>query len=79
MLTKGHIVELGKRLYIKITEVIQAEVSEITEQDCIDYMMQMVIDRTYDGYVTEIQTIYGQLQQILNVKLETEKRLKTKR
>jgi hypothetical protein len=66
----GHIVELGKRLYIKITEVIQAEVSGITEQDCIDYMMQMVIDRTYDGYVTEIQTIYGQLQQILNVKIE---------
>ncbi len=33
-------------------------------------MMQMVIDRTYDGYVTEIQTIYGQLQQILNVKIE---------
>jgi hypothetical protein len=33
-------------------------------------MMQMVIDHTYDGYVTEIQTIYGQLQQILNVKIE---------
>ena len=43
---------------------------EITEQDCIDYMNQLVIDRTYDGYVTEIQTIYGQLQKILNVKIE---------
>lgn len=67
---KEHIIELGKKLYIKITEVIQAEVAEITEQDCIDYMMQLVIDRTYEGYITEIQTIYGQLQNILGVKIE---------
>ncbi len=67
---KEHIIELGKKLYIKITEVIQAEVSEITEQDCIDYMIQLVIDRTYEGYITEIQTIYGQLQKILRVKIE---------
>ncbi len=60
--SKEHIVGLGKKLYIKITEVIAAEVESITEQDCVDYMMQMVIDRTFDGYVTEIKTIYGQLQ-----------------
>lgn len=33
-------------------------------------MMQLVIDRTYDGYITEIQTIYAQLQNILKVKIE---------
>lgn len=60
--TKEHIKELGKKLYIKITEVIQAEVEEITEEDCISYMFQMVINRTFDGYITEIKTIYGQLQ-----------------
>jgi len=60
--TKEHIEELGKKLYIKITEVIQAEVEEITEEDCINYMFQMVINRTFDGYITEIKTIYGQLQ-----------------
>jgi hypothetical protein len=65
-----HIIELGKKLYIKITEVIQSEVAEVTEQDCIDYMMQLVIDRTYDGYTTEIQTIYGQLQNILNMPIQ---------
>ncbi|MBP8178974.1 MAG: MjaI family restriction endonuclease, partial [Spirochaetes bacterium] len=53
--TKEHIEELGKKLYIKITEVIQAEVAGITEEDCIKYMLQMVIDRTFDGYMTEIQ------------------------
>ncbi|HPK44455.1 MAG TPA: MjaI family restriction endonuclease, partial [Spirochaetota bacterium] len=68
--TKEHIEELGRKLYIKITEVIQAEVAEITEEDCIKYMLQMVIDRTFDGYMTEIQTIYGQLEKILNVKIE---------
>jgi hypothetical protein len=68
--SKDHISDLGKKLYVKITEVIQSEVSDITEKDCIDYMIQLVIDRTYDGYVTEIQTIYGQLQKILNVKID---------
>jgi len=67
---KEHIIELGKKLYVKIAEVIQSEVSEISEQDCIDYMMQLVIDRTFEGYMTEIQTIYGQLQKILNVQIE---------
>lgn len=67
---KEHIEELGKTLYIKITEVIQAEVAHITEEDCIHYIIQLVIDRTYEGYVTEIETIYGQLQQILGEKIE---------
>ena len=68
---KEHIEELGRKLYTKITEVIQSEVADVTEQDCIDYMIQLVIDRTYNGYVTEIQTIYGQLQNILGVKIES--------
>ena len=63
--------DLGKKLYVKITEVIQSEVAEITEQDCVNYMLQLVIDRTFDGYQTEIQTIYGQLQNMLNVKIES--------
>ncbi len=68
--SKRHIEELGRKLYVKITEVIPAEVESITEEDCISYMKAMVIDRTFDGYMTEIETIYGQLQNILNVKIE---------
>lgn len=67
---KNHIESLGKKLYVKITEVISAEVEEITEEDCINYMFNMVINRTFDGYVTEIKTIYGQLQQILGYKIK---------
>jgi hypothetical protein len=33
-------------------------------------MIQLVIDRTFDGYMTEIQTIYGQLQKILNIQIQ---------
>ena len=68
--SESHIEELGRRLYVKITEVIQSEVQEVTEEDCIDYMKQMVIDRTFAGYMTEITTIYGQLQAELECKIE---------
>lgn len=67
---KEHIESLGKKLYVKITEVIQSEVEEITERDCIDYMFQLVLDRTFDGYRTEIKTVYGQLEQELGFKIE---------
>ena len=68
--SKSHIEDLGKKLYIKITEIIQSEVNEVTEQDCIDYMLELVINRTFDGYITEIQTIYELLENILGVKIE---------
>ena len=67
---RGHIESIRRKLYVKITEVISAEVEEITEENCINYMMNLVIDRTFDGYMTEIKTIYGQLQQILGCKIE---------
>ncbi|MFH1070044.1 MAG: MjaI family restriction endonuclease [Candidatus Glassbacteria bacterium] len=67
---REHIDELGRKLYVKITEVIVAEVENITEKDCIDYMINMVIGRTYDGYKTEITTIYGQLEQLVDRKIE---------
>jgi hypothetical protein len=69
--SEAHIEDLGRKLYVKITEVIQSEVAGVSEQDCIDYMIQLVIDRTFDGYMTEIQTIYGQLQNILDIKIES--------
>jgi len=68
--SKQHIEELGRRLFVKITEVIASEVEEITEEDCIQYMFQLVIHRTFDGYTTEIRTVYGQLQSLLGVKIE---------
>lgn len=65
-----HIIELGKRLYVKITEVLIAEIEEITEEDCINFIKELVIDRTYDGYIREIKTIYEQLQVILQTPIQ---------
>ncbi len=61
---------MGRRLYTKITEVLDAEISEISEQDCIDYIVKLVIDRTFDGYITEKKTIYEQLEKKLHVPIE---------
>jgi len=68
--SKEHIEELGRKLYTKITEVVQAEIEDVNEQDCIDYMLGMVINRTFDGYMTEITTIYGQLEGLLGIKIQ---------
>ena len=57
-------------MYTKITEVIQAEIEEVTEEDCLQYIYNLVINRTFDGYQTEIKTIYGKLQRDLGVKIE---------
>ena len=65
-----HLQELGKRLCVKITEVCQAEIEDIEEKDCVDFIINLVINRTYDGYQSEIQTIYGQLRVELDVGIE---------
>jgi len=67
---KKHLEDLGKKLYIKITEVCQAEIESVTEEDCINFIINLVIDRTYDGYKSEIITVYGQLESELGVKVE---------
>lgn len=67
---KEYLESLGQTLYTKVTEVLRAEMDEVTEKDCIEYIKNLVLKRTFDGYVTEKETIYGQLQDILEVKIE---------
>ena len=67
---KNHLEELGRSLYVKVTEVCRAEIDSVTEADCIGFVTNLVIGRTFDGYQSEIQTIYGQLQQRLGVAVE---------
>lgn len=68
--SRQHIEDLGRKLYVKISEVVSLEAEQVTEQDCIEYMLNMVINRTFDGYETEIKTIYGQLQVHFDHKIE---------
>src|SRR3990167_9570438 len=67
---KQHLEQLGKTLFIKVTDVCKAEIENVTEEDCINFIYNLVINRTFDGYQSEIQTIYGQLEKILGVKIE---------
>lgn len=67
---KEHLIEIGKKLYVKITEVLRAEIDDITEENCINYVIHLVISRTFDGYMTEKKTIYEQLQDMLGVKID---------
>jgi hypothetical protein len=65
-----HLEQLGRKLYVKITEVCQAEIESVSEEDCIQFIKTLVINRTFDGYQSEIKTVYGQLQEALGVKIE---------
>ena len=69
-ITRQYITGLGQSLYIKLSEVVQNELVSITEEECIDYAYNLVLNRTYEGYKTEIETIYGQLEGAVGRKIE---------
>lgn len=68
--TREYIIDLGRKLYIKLSEVVQNELESIQEEECIDYAYNLVLNRTYEGYKREINTVYGQLESILGVKIQ---------
>lgn len=55
--TEESLDELGNRLHEKITEVVipewQESFNSLTLQDCIDYIRNLTINRTFDGYIRE--------------------------
>lgn len=61
--------ELGHKLFVKVTEVLAKEVEEITLEDCVTYIRNLVINRTFDGFLREKQTVYSMLEKQLDVKL----------
>ncbi|MBT7092511.1 MAG: MjaI family restriction endonuclease, partial [Bacteroidetes bacterium] len=69
-ITREYITGLGETLYTKISEVIRSELDSISEEECIDYAYNLVLNRTYEGYRAEIDTIYGQLESIVNRKIK---------
>lgn len=60
--------ELGERLYEKITEVVipewQAAFSQLTLQDCMDYIHNLTINRTFDGFLREKSVVNDGLAKI---------------
>ena len=50
--------------------MVQKELESITEEECIDYVFNLVLNRTFDGYVRERDTVYGQLEKAIGVTIE---------
>ena len=55
-----HLDDLGRALFLHISKDLPIEdrfhpvlLQSITEEDCINYMHMVVIDRTYNGYLKE--------------------------
>lgn len=60
--------ELGERLYEKIQTFVipdwQEAFRQLTLQDCIDYIYNLTINRTYDGYIREKSVVNDGLAKI---------------
>ena len=60
--------ELGERLYEKITEVVipewQAAFNELSLEDCKDYVYNLTVRRTYDGFIREKSVVNDGLSKI---------------
>jgi len=67
-ITKESMTELGERLYEKITEVVipewQAAFAQLTLQDCVDYIYNLTINRTFDGFLREKSVVNDGLAKI---------------
>lgn len=63
--TKEILEELGERLYVKITEIVipewQEAFNQLTLQDCTDYIYNLTINRTYDGFNREKSVVTDNL------------------
>lgn len=64
-ITKESLAELGERLYEKIRVIVIPEWTEafnqLTLQDCVDYIHNLTINRTYDGFIREKSVIEDNL------------------
>ena len=67
---KSYIEGLGKKLFQDLSNDVKSELNAISEKECIDYMFNLVLNRTYEGYMSEIQVIYGELQNALGVEIK---------
>ncbi len=67
-ITKESLTELGERLYEKITEVVipewQDAFNNLTKKDCEDYIYNLTINRTFDGYLREKSVVNDGLAKI---------------
>jgi len=63
--TEESLRELGERLYEKLVSVVipewTAAFRQVTREDCITYIYNLTINRTYDGYLREKSVVFDGL------------------
>ena len=74
-ITRSNLEELGERLYEKITEVVIPEWQDafkaLTKEDCYNYIYNLTINRTFDGYLREKSVVNDGLAKIFpNIRFE---------
>jgi len=64
-ITKECLAELGERLYVKIKDIVIPEWTEafkqLTQDDCKEYIINLTINRTFDGFLREKSVIEDNL------------------
>ena len=69
-ITQESLQELDERLYEKITEVVIPEWQEafnaFTKEDCYNYIYNLTINRTYDGYLREKSVVNNGLAKVFH-------------
>ena len=58
---------IGREMHRKIRRQVLEEVGSISEQDCIDYVRDLVLDKTFAGYQTEKETVAALMSKSLSV------------
>lgn len=74
-ITRSNLEELGERLYEKITEVVIPEWQDafkaLSKEDCYNYIYNLTINRTFDGYLREKSVVNDGLAKIFpNIRFE---------
>ncbi len=64
---RQHLVQLGKILWEKIRTVAKKELESITEEDCINYVIDVVIRRTFEGFQREMKAVKERLEEKLGL------------
>ncbi len=66
-INRENLKELGERLYIKLTEIVIPEIKNairsLTLNDCVEYVFDLVLHRTFDGFITEKSIVVEHLSQ----------------
>lgn len=69
-ITKENLIELGERLYTKIKQIVIPEwtdaFNQLTLQDCIDYIFNLTINRTFDGFLREKSVVEDNLAKVFH-------------